>query len=256
MGQDRQNLFFKAIQPLGGDTTLTLVGMYNHIKQGISLGATAAQIAQFGPDWALSADPTQQNFYGYNYDNISDDFEYADLASSFGDGWSFDTKLYTYAYYHRGYNGEDPNGEFPAGTSDSPNGVPGQRLTNDYRSVGTITRLVKTLPFGDARAGIWYDRQVNSRALYEIDISNPLHPINLAGDTGVPNGIDRLLHQTLQTLQPYFQVDWMPLDGLTISPGVRYSWFDRNVNADVNVKTGLPQSYDNTFSAVLPSVSA
>src|SRR5579872_1689245 len=32
MGQDRQNLFFKAIQPLGGDTTLTLVGMYNHIK--------------------------------------------------------------------------------------------------------------------------------------------------------------------------------------------------------------------------------
>jgi iron complex outermembrane recepter protein len=256
MGQDRQNVFFKAIQPLDGNTTLTVVGMYNHIHQGISLGATAAQIAQFGPNWALSADPTQQNFYGYNFDQITDDFEYADLASTFDGGWSLDTKVYTYGYYHRGFNGEDPNGEFANGTSENPNGVPGQRLTNDYRSVGTITRLVKTFSFGDVRTGIWYDRQVNSRALYEIDISDPTKPINLDPDTGVPNGIDRLLHQTLQTLQPYFQVDWVPIDGLTLSPGVRYSYFDRNVNADVNVKSGLPQAYNNAFSATLPSFSA
>lgn len=256
MAQDRQNLFLKAIQPLDADTTLTIVGMYNHIHQGISLGATQAQIAQFGPNWALSADPTQENFYGYNRDQITDDFEYLDLASGFGDGWSLDTKLYTYGYYHRGYNGEDPNGEFPPGTSQGPNDVPGQRLTNDYRSVGTITRLVKTFSFGDVRAGIWYDRQVNSRSLYEIDISDPTHPINLDADTGVPNGIDRLLRQTLQTLQPYLQIDWMPIDGLTLSPGVRYSYFDRNVNADVNVKSGAPQAYDNTFSAALPSFTA
>lgn len=256
MGQDRANIFFKAIQPLDGNTTLTFAAMYNHIKQGISLGATAAEIAQFGPNWALSSDPTQQNFHAYNFDQIATDFEYIDLASNFADGWSLDTKLYTYAYFHRGYNGEDPNGEFPIGTSESPTGVPGQRLTNDYRSIGTIARLVKTFSFGDIRTGIWYDRQANFRSLYEIDISDPTKPINLDPDTGVPNGIDRLLHQTLQTVQPYFQIDWVPIDGLTLSPGVRYSWFDRNVNSDVNVKSGLPQTYDNTFSATLPSFSA
>ncbi len=256
MGQERKNIFLKVIQPLGSDTTLTVVGMYNQIHQGISLGATQAEISQFGPNWALSADPTQQNFSGYNFDRIATNFEYADLASNFGDGWSIDTKVYTYAYYHRGFNGEDPNGEFPNGTSQGPNDVPGQRLTNDYRSIGTITRLLKTFSFGDIRTGIWYDRQTNVRSLYEIDLSIPSQPVNLAADTGVPNGIDRLLHQMLQTLQPYFQFDWMPIDGLTLSPGVRYSYFDRNVNADVNVKSGLPQSYDNTFSAALPSFSA
>ena len=255
MGQDRKNFFLKLIQPLGGNTTMTIVGMYNHIHQGISLGATQAEITQFGPNWALSNDPTKQNYYGYNFDRIATDFEYIDLASSFGDGWSIDSKLYTYAYYHRGLNGEDPNGEFPNGTSQGPNDVPGQRLTNDYRSIGTITRLVKEFSFGDVRTGIWYDRQENSRSLYEVDMSQGL-AVNLAPNTGASNGIDRLLHQTLQTFQPYLQLDWTPIEDLTLSPGVRYSYFDRTVNADVNVKTALPQSYDNTFKATLPSFAA
>ena len=49
---------------------------------------------------------------------------------------------------------------------------------------------------------------------------------------------------------------WHPIDGLTLSSGVRYSYFDRSVNADVNVKTGLAQSFDNNFHAYLPSFEA
>lgn len=37
---------------------------------------------------------------------------------------------------------------------------------------------------------------------------------------------------------------------------MRYSYFDRNVNSQVNVKTGNPQIYDNTFESVLPSFNA
>ena len=259
-GQGRENVFLKVVQPLSANTTLAFAGMYNHINQGISLGATQAQINQFGPNFGLSNDPTQQNYAGYNHDQIATDFEYLDLASSFGDGWALDAKLYTYAYYHRGLNGEDPNGEYPNvvsldGTT-LTNGVPGQVLQNDYRSIGTITRLSKDFSFGDIKLGVWYDHQFNQRGLWQVDMSGGKARDLNDGATGGINGIDRLLTQNLQTLQPYLQVDWKPIDDLVVTPGLRYSYFDRSVDAAVNVKTGAAQTYDTTFDALLPSVAA
>ncbi len=265
-GQNRKNLFLKVVQPLSASTTLAFVSMYNFVHQNISLGATASQIAAKGPNWGLSRDPTQQNYFGYNYDHITTDFEYLDLASDLGNGWNLDAKLYTYAYYHHGYNGEDPNGAFPNevsldGTTIIP-GVPGQVLQNSYRSFGTIARLTKDFAFGDAKFGIWYDQQFNARHLTEVDMSDGLKP-NLDpltgaayGPGGAQFGVDRQLTQTLQAAQPYLQIDWKPIDGLTLSPGVRYAFFDRNVNAAVNVKTGLPQSYNQEFGSFLPSFEA
>jgi iron complex outermembrane receptor protein len=275
MALTRSNAFLKVVQPLGNNTTLTVAAMYNNLHQDISLGATAAQIATLGPNWALSTDPTSQNYYGYNFDRISTDFEYADLESTFGDGWSLDTKLYTYAYFHHGLNGEDPNGEFPNGTCVGtnpgmgqcagstgvyyPNDVPGQSLTNDYRSIGTIARLTKEFSFGDIKTGIWYDRQINTRSLFEVDMTQG-GVLNYNPDTGLPdpsNATDRNLHQTLTTIQPYLQVDWnTPIENLTVSPGVRYSYFDRSVNPIVDVKSGLGTPYDLTFDAILPSAVA
>jgi len=271
-GQKRQNIYGKLVQPIGANTTLTLVAMYNHVHQGISLGATQAEITTFGPNYGLSRDPTNQNYFGYNADFIKTDFAYADLASNFGDGWAFDGKVYTYGYFHQGLNGEDPNGEFPNGTATYadgvngvttyPNNVPGQLLTNNYRSIGTIARLTKSLGLGDLKAGIWYDHQVNVRSLFEVDMTRNMalnYDLNTgAADpvTGLPNATDRQLHQVLQTVQPYAQFDLKPITGLTLSGGLRYSYFDRNVNATVNVKTGAPQVYDNKFHSWLPSFDA
>ena len=267
-GQNRKNIFLKAVQPLGANTTLTFAAMYNHIHQGISLGATAAEIAQFGPNYGLSRDPTSQNYFGYNFDQIASDFEYADLQTAFGDGWSFDGKVYTYGYFHHGFNGEDPNGEFPNGTivngTAFANDVPGQALINSYRSVGTIARLTKELPSGDVKAGIWYDHQTNFRSVYEVDMSQGM-ALNTNPNTGAAFstnnlsgfGIDRLLRQSLDTAQPYLQFDWTPIDDLTLTPGVRYSYFNRYVNATVNVKTGQQQTpYNQSFGQVLPSFEA
>jgi len=58
-------------------------------------------------------------------------------------GWTVDNKIYTYAYYHVGLNGEDvgdalPNGttdtgkgSIPNGTAYGPNNVPGEELINN-----------------------------------------------------------------------------------------------------------------------------
>jgi iron complex outermembrane receptor protein len=278
MGVNRQDVFLKVVQPLDSDTTLAFVTSVNHVHQNISLGATAPEIAAFGPNYALGNDPTQQNYFGYNFDKITTDFEFFDLQHDFGDGWTVDSKVYTYAYFHTGFNGEDPNGEFPNGTclgtgptadpadcvsgTFHPNDVPGQVLTNDYRSIGTITRFNKDFSFGDVKFGVWYDRQRNFRRLVEVDMSQPGQPANFAVNTGQPidpvtgNPTDRDLHQTLTTIQPYLQLDLTPIENLTLSPGVRYSYFDRSVNAAVNVKSGVPQVYDNKWDALLPSFVA
>ncbi len=106
-GLNRQNFFAKVVQPLGADTTLTFATNLTRLHQNVSLGATKAQIAQFGPNYGLSADPTSQSYYGYNYDDITTDFEYLDLETTLA-GWQVGDKLYTYGYRHRGYNGADP----------------------------------------------------------------------------------------------------------------------------------------------------
>jgi iron complex outermembrane recepter protein len=289
--QDRQNIFAKLVQPLDSHTTLAFVVAVNHIHQGISLGATADEIATLGPNWGLTKDPTQQNYVGYNLDHITTDFEYMDLASTFGNGWTLDTKVYTYAYFHRGFNGEDPNADnsdpssapFPnqvvltnggncssgVGSNGCVSGVPGELLQNDYRSVGTITRITKDLPFGDVKFGIWYDQQFNTRSLREVDMSDGFAPNFDPGNGGgavviapgtpgirIDGGVDRLLTQTLQTMQPYLQADWNVTDALTLSPGVRYSWFQRSVNAPVDLNGDLFNVYTNTYDAVLPSIEA
>ena len=86
LGIDRKNVFTKFAVPVNDNTVVTFVGMYNEVTQYISLGTTAAEIAQFGPNYGLSRDPTKQNYYGYNNDHIHDDFEYIGVVSNLG-GW-------------------------------------------------------------------------------------------------------------------------------------------------------------------------
>lgn len=252
LGIDRKNVFTKFAAPVNDNTVVTFVGMYNQVTQYISLGSTAAQIAKFGPNYALTKDPTNQNYYGYNNDRIHDDFEYIGVVSKLGGGWTLDNKAYTYAYYHTGENGTDPNGGTPNGTSYGANDVPGQLLINNYRSWGDTFNVHDDLGFGVASAGLWFDRQLNLRGLTEVDytLGGATNPQGNAA-TG---GVDRALHQTLVTLQPYVQFDWKALPGLVVSPGVRYDHFERTVDATVDVKSGLAESYSNTYSATLPSL--
>ena len=244
--------------PVNDSTVVSFVAMYNNVVQYISLGATAAQIAQFGPTYALSRDPTQQNYYGYNNDHIHDDFEYIGLTWALDGGWTLDNKVYTYAYYHVGENGLDPNGETPNGTTYGPNDVPGQLLINNYRSWGDTLNVKDDLGFGTVSTGVWFDRQQNLRELTEVDFTLG-GAINSGQGNPATGGIDRELHQTLVTLQPFVQFDWKPLPGLTVSPG-RASYMiisnAASIDAQVDVKSGYAESYSNTYTATLPSLLA
>jgi iron complex outermembrane receptor protein len=249
-GQRRQNVFAKIVQPIGDNTTLTFVGMYNDINQYVPLGATRAEIAQYGPNYGLSNNPDSQNYYRYNRDEINTYFGYIGLHSAF-DGWTIDNKLYTLSYNHFGWNGEDPNGETPNGTAFSATDVPGQDMRNSYTSWGDIFRISKEIGPGELRTGFWYDYQTNLRWQNEVDDTLNFAPNGIPASTAV----DRNMTDTLKTFQPFVEYNWNITDTAWLTGGVKYSDFERDINAIVNQKTGLPLDYSKDWSKVLPSLA-
>lgn len=248
-GLNRQNIFGKIVQPLGNDTTLTFASNLTRLHQNVSIGATKAQIAQHGPNYGLSADPSSQSYYGYNYDDITTDFEYLDLETKLS-GWDVGDKLYTYGYRHRGYNGADPNGEQPNGTIYGPDNVPGQRMRMDYRSIGDILRLSHDLGPGEVHVGGWVDRQTNQRLQYEVDFSNS----GALNAVPASDAIDRLMNDSLTDMQTYAEYQWHATDKLDVTGGVKYVNFRRTLDARVNQGSGQPISYAQTWTRSLPSL--
>ncbi len=275
--QERSNFFGKVVIPVNSGTTVTLLSDYNRLYQNPAIGATLSQMTDFGSNFAYSSDPNQQNYFRYNNDHITTDMEYIDIQSNFGDGWLYDGKIYTYAYYHGDLNGDDVNDTLGNGITQNsgvtpatygpgvpnlvqytPNGpevpgVPGQLFTNSYRSVGTIQRLEKDFSFGDIKAGVWLDHQVNTRAVAEVILNSGNANNYAASDSNGGNLVDRLQHNQLYTFQPYGQFDWKPIDGLTVTAGLKYAFFKRALNAQYNQGTGVAQGYEHNYTKLLPS---
>ncbi|MBB6243551.1 TonB-dependent receptor [Rhodanobacter sp. MP1X3] len=249
-GQRRQNIFAKVVQPIGDNTTLTFVGMYNKIHQNVPLGTTREEINTYGANYGLNNNPYSQDYYGYNFDDISTYMGYIALHSAF-DGWTIDNKAYTYDYNHFGSNGEDPNGEYPNGTIYSPADVPGQRLRNTYTSWGDIFRLSKDLGPGELRTGFWYDHQRNLRTLYEVD-DNLDYAFNAPSKLAAT---DRDQHNTLTTFQPYIEYNWNVTDQVSLTGGVKYADFKRGIDAAVNQGTLQPLQYSKDYNKLLPSLA-
>lgn len=254
-GLERKNAFFKYVQPLGADTTISAVAMYNTLHQNVAqMGTIQSQLAQFGPSYSMSQNPSSDGYFGYNFDDIHTDFEYVDVKTRI-DGWRVDNKVYTYAYFHKINETNDislaQGSEGLAGGSNFPaTDVSGQKGYNNYRSVGDVAHFGHELGSGEVRFGAWVDYQWNDRYLYDVDWSLG-GVIDTSQDT---NGVQRLMHDTLTTLAPFVEYEFRPIEALTITPGVRYTSFQRSLDAAVNQKSELPLNYSHTFSAAQPSV--
>jgi iron complex outermembrane receptor protein len=263
---DRSNAFLKVIQPVNDSTEITFAANLNKLKQNPPVGATPAQMAAFGLNYSYNRDPTSQGYYGYNLDKINTDFEYIGLNSKVA-GWTIDNKLYTDAYYHDGWNGLDVGGSLPngvLGAGDTPNGtiygannVPGQLLTNNYRSVGDILRVSRTLGPGEVQFGGWFDHQSNLRELQEIDFtSNGAFNPDLTPQAGaLPEAkyIDHLQHNQLFSRQAFLQYVWHAIPDLDVTGGLKYVNFERDIVDPVNQGTLLPLDYKQTWTRDLPS---
>jgi iron complex outermembrane recepter protein len=278
--QQRTNFFGKVVIPVSSNTTVTLLADYNQLYQNPALGATDQQMAQFGWNYAYSNDPNSQAYFRYNNDHITTDMEYIDVQSNLGDGILYDGKVYTYAYYHHDLNGDDgsASGAIPNELVLTPGGpavpgVPVQNFLNDYRSVGTIQRLQKNFNWGDLKAGLWFDHQVNTRFVQNVSLDNQLNfdPNDSNGCTGTVGNnctqqlpgfnnalgtIERLQHNQLYTFQPYAQADWQPIEKLTLTAGVKWAYFRRALDAPVQQTTELTTGFTKNWQKLLPSFEA
>jgi len=260
-GIKRKSMFLKVAIPVSDNTTVTISGMYNQLHQYVPAPKTAAQIALHGWNWGLSNDPTQENYKGYNYDKIHTDFEYIDLQSYLGNDWNLDNKLYTFGYYHHGWNGNDPTGNSVGGfTSTTYPGLvtattpTGQRMEMNYRSVGDFFRLAKDINIGTINAGVWYEHQYNDRFETNVDMALAGNPTLASLGVATP-AWNRLMHDTFDNVQPYVELAWKPTSNLTVTPGVKYAWFQRHLNAQVNQSpSGAPLVFTKSWSKVLPAL--
>ncbi len=265
---ERSNAFFKVLQPVGDSTTITFASNLNKLQQHPPIGETSADIAAYGPNYAYNNNPDSQAYVGFNTDHINTDYEYLAINSKVDD-WTVNNKLYTYAYYHTELAGDDPNGQLPNGTypaGETPNGtlysptdVPGNVLTNDYRSVGDILRVEHPLGPGVVQFGGWYDHQSNLRQLIEEDFTDDFAYNPAALGNTIPNEIesaDRLQHNQLFTRQGFVAYVWNATSALTINAGDRLVNFERAIVAPVNQGTLQPLVYDQTWERNLPSIDA
>jgi iron complex outermembrane receptor protein len=221
-------------------------------------GPTRGQVAQYGPTYLLqNTDPTQANYYKYNYYHVPTDFEYVGYRTDLSSTWHLDTKPYTYSYYNQQNYATQPKGNAPINPA---NCNPAGKVRpcaidklNSYRKYGEITTLSKVSRFGVARFGGWYEWATTSR--HQI----PQDPISLADDV-LPNFNEQFY---TNSFQPFAEYEFHATRKLTVTGGFKYAYYNQNLKqyAD-NGKTvgnlgGKPfVVHSGGYSSYLPSADA
>jgi len=234
----RNTYYLKYVQPIGKNTTLTIVGNYNNIQFNNPGAVTQAQINKYGRNYGLDDNPfdPNDNYYPYNYQAKWADFEYIGLKSKLGGDLTLTNKAYTYAYNNDSHeNSADPvaGGSVtkypgtaytgPAYVNDSPNTLPdtgeGQSKTsgatkdddpggrikvNSYRAFGDYIALAhgENTPL-EEQVGIWAEYERADRYAYLLDYS----PAYLAANPGDGTGYGALdpYNSKGSPLQPGYQ---------------------------------------------------
>ena len=259
---ERRNGFVRWDQPVGDNTLVTFVEVTNNSNNHTPYGTPMVSMQRYGRNYALNDDPTSGAFAGYNRDDYTTDLGYVRVQHDFGGGLQVDERAYTSGFYHRGTLAVDPTGLSPnlSGSvliggvrTDVTGDVPGYAVHNDYRAFGDVTRFTQDTPWGQARAGIWIERDGNSVDRARIDLSRD-GEVYQTRATQSPYQYQ--FYNSFLAVQPYLEYAWTPLPGLTVTPGVKYSSFTRYLDATVNRSTGLPARYNATYNKALPEIMA
>jgi iron complex outermembrane receptor protein len=253
------NYMLKVQRSFGADTIATLFASANRIKYvqpDNAKGPTLAQVAQYGKNYSLNNDPASFNYAGFNHTAKDTDFSYLRLETAWGDGWSTDNSLYTYAYDNQTISSTDPTGATAAGTKAGPAGnkdISGIDKQNKYRVYGDIFKLTKEIDLGLLRAGVWYETSDTDRHQYDLDLTLGVRDPRETKPTPVQYP-DVLFDQQskIKTFQPFAEFEWRAAEGLAVTPGVKLVRITRSVDALVNQTTRTPQNASVDYHTTLP----
>jgi iron complex outermembrane receptor protein len=254
------NLFLKLQRSIGADTLVTVLATANKIhyaQNDNSKGPTLAQVAQFGKNFSLNNDPASFNYVGNNYTSKDTDFSYLRVETGWGNGWSTDNHLYTYAYDNQTISSTDPTGATAPGTKVGRTGnkdIPGIDKQNKYRAYGDIFKASKALDAGTARVGFWYEQSDTDRHQYDLDLTlgNVRDPRETKPSPVQNPSVLFDQQSTVRNFQPFAEFEWHAGAGTTITPGIKLVRITRGVDALVNQTTRTPQNTAVDYSTSLP----
>ncbi len=268
----RDTYYFKYLQPVGQNTTISVLSSVNKITFGNPGTVTQQQIDTFGRNFGLKDDNAANKLdllnRRYNYQHKTADFEDIGLQTKLGNGWRLDNKVYTYSYNNASHEKPKVGSGAAAGT------MLGSLKQNEYRTVGDSFAIVNESDFGTFKAGVWHDFTKNHRYTYgvnydttgadTIDLSSTAlykaaapggNPLTLPGQIGYD--YKYLLVDKDQTWQPFAEYEWRATPQLTLNAGVKYMSFTRDFNAVVNQTSGRQALIaSRTDTDTTPSLSA
>ncbi|WP_259654617.1 TonB-dependent receptor domain-containing protein [Gluconacetobacter dulcium] len=259
----RSNLLFKDVIALGEQTTVTLLTTYDREWQYTTQGATLAEYAKYGHNYGLCFDRALQCYYGYNPSTYQSDFSYVNLKTRLTPWLTFENKLYTDGFVHDYTESTDASQDAPSANGVTFYSAAGKKLATDkhdipgkyaragFRDYGDTMRFRAATPVGDVLFGAWADVQDDRRYSYAIDLTQGGIPV--PGKTGSAYSYN--ISDLNTTVQPYLEFDWHPIKGMTVKPGIKYSYFHRDYDAAINKSTKMPLNDRQTFTSWQPSIA-
>ena len=193
------NQFIKINVPVTSHFSVTALYTRNYDDYYLSDSSSPGTVAQttlYGKRFALGNDPTQQNYWKYNFTKKETEFGYIRENAELGDGFSLENTSYTYWYSNKTLSGNATNADqtigasalasadqvvltpqaaYPKGGSgytDKVAGLPGYLKRNEYRVRGDVLKLFKDTSFGRFTAGVWYEMAKTPRSRFDIDLLN------------------------------------------------------------------------------------
>ena len=113
-----------------------------HANTPNTKGPTRAQVAYGNRLPLVSGNPSDANYFGYNFYHIPTDFDYVGIRSDLGHGWTIDTRSTPISYWNK----QNYNGATISATSAIDK-------LNSYRKVGNLISVtpglsIRRLPHG------------------------------------------------------------------------------------------------------------
>lgn len=247
------NFLIRAVVPLSDTWSATFYSVYNksQVHQNDNDGITLPEVALFGKTFALTNDPKTPQFVDYNLVKKDTNFNYVRLNGDVTDKTHIENTGYTYFYANHTLSSSDITVLSGTGTKAAPKGntdVPGYTKLNYYHVYGDILRVTQDLPFGAVKAGIWWETSKTERSRYDYDLTLGLPDPR---EKTAPTNINYYQQSTWDQYQPFVDLELRPMDGLTLTPGIKYVHFTRNIDAIVNQKTRTPLDTSATYEKTL-----
>ena len=202
---------------------------------------TRGNIALYGRNYLLSADPTNSFYYGYNSYHVPTDFEYVAYRSTLPHNWNIYSTPYTMSYNNAQYFANAPAAG--GGVMNAADCVPvankykvyvspcATNKTNTYRKYGENTEVTQVSKFGILSTGLWYEWAKTDR------FQTPSTPFQRTDDA-LPN-----FHEMFWTnsYNPYGQYRFHATRRLDITGGLKYARFNQDLKqlADNGKTVGL-----------------